>query len=189
MADVCDRSTNVTDLLPAMRSGDREACGQVMRALYQDLRRQARARLGAEYGERTLSATELVNESFLRLFTGARLPPLNDRKHLLALAARTMREVLVDAGRRRRAIKRCSANRQIDLARVVESLAGDSPPEALAAALGALEEIDPRQARIVFLRFFAGLTERDVGAVLGLSERTVQREWRIARAWLRRELA
>lgn len=180
---------DVTSLLPAVRAGDREACEKVMRALYQEFRRQARARLGAEYVERTLSTTELVNESFLRLFGGTQLPPLHDREHLLALATRAMREVLVDAGRHRKAAKRGPAEKRIALTEVVESLAGDPPPEALVLALDALEVVDPRQARIVSLRFFVGLNERETGAVLGLSERTVQREWRIARAWLRRELA
>lgn len=180
---------DVTALLPAVRAGDPEALEQVMRAMYQSLRQVAWSQLSGEYGERTLSATELVNESFLRMFAGAQLPDLAHRRHLLGVAARAMRQVLVDAARRRKATKRPSSEERLSLTGIVESLAADPDPEALADALDTLETMDPRQARIVELRFFAGLTEPEIAVVLGISSRTVQREWRMARAWLRRELS
>lgn len=180
---------DVTALLPAMRAGDPEALDRVMRQMYASLRQLARSQLRGEYAERTLSATELVNECFLRLFAGAPLPELAHRRHLLGVAARAMRQVLVDAARRRKAAKRPSAERGMSLTGIIDTLAADPDPEALDTALRELEAMDPQQAGIVELRFFAGLTEDEIALALGLSLRTVQREWRTARAWLRRELA
>ena len=97
---------DVTALLPAIRAGDPEALDRVMQTMYQSLRQLARVQLSGEYAERTLSATELVNESFLRMFAGAQVPDLAHRRHLLGVAARAMRQVLVDAARRRKAGKR-----------------------------------------------------------------------------------
>lgn len=180
---------DVTRLLPAVRAGDPEALERVMRAMYQSLRQLARAQLSGEHGDRTLSATELVNESFLRLFAGARLPELAHRRHLLGVAARAMRQVLVDAARRRKAAKRLAAEDRIGLTSIVDTFAGAADPESLVRALDELEAMDPRQARIVELRVFVGLTETEIAAVLGVSDRTVQRDWRMARAWLWREMA
>lgn len=178
----------ITALLPALQAGDQEALDRVMWEMYAALHQLARAQLDREYAERTLSATELVNECFLRLFTGASMPALADRRHLLAVAARAMRQVLIDGARRRSAGKRPPAHKRLSLTGIVDDLAADPDPVALDGALHALEAIDPQQARIVELRFFAGLTEAEIASVLEVSVRTVQREWRMARAWLRREL-
>lgn len=182
-------AVDVTALLPAARAGDRSALDEVMRAMYQSLRQLASAQLAAEHGERTLSATELVNESFLRLFAGARLPDLAHRRHLLGVAARAMRQVLIDAARRRNSAGRSAGRERLHLTQIAESLPIQTEPEALGLALDELQVLDPRQAQVVELRFFVGLTEDEIATVMGLSVRTVQREWRIARAWLLRELA
>ena len=179
----------VTVWLRGAMEGDAEAMDQVMRQMYAALRQVARQQLAGEYQPRTLSATELVNESFLRLFGGGSMPRVEDRRHLLGIAARAMRQVLIDAARRRNAAKRPSAEDRIALTEIIDTLADGAEPEALGRAIDDLEAIDPRQARIVELRFFIGLTEEEIAALLGLSVSTVQREWRIARAWLRRELA
>jgi|SRR5690554_6759219 len=180
--------TDVTALLPAARDGDPDALERVMQTMYQALHQLARRHLEREYGERTLSATELVNESFLRMFAGGRVPDLEHRRHLLALATRAMRQVLVDAGRRRKAGKRLAEEERLSLTEITACFAEEPDPLGLIRALEELEAIDPRQAAIVGLRFFAGLTEPQIAAVMGISERTVQREWRMARAWLRRAL-
>ena len=179
----------VTVWLKGALAGDAQAMDRVMRQMYAALRQIARQQLAGEYQPRTIGATELVNESFLRLFGGDAMPRVEDRRHLLGMAARAMRQVLIDAARRRNAAKRPAAEDRIALTEIVDSLAGGAEPEALGEAIDALEALDPRQARIVELRFFIGLTEEEIASLLGLSVSTVQREWRIARAWLRRELA
>ncbi len=179
---------DITALLPALNAGDAQAREEVVRLLYAAMHDLAAAQLRSERGPRSLSATELVNECFLRLF-GARHPPeLVNRQHALGLAARTMRHVLIDAARRRQARQKLGLVEQATLTHLGEALPVDEQPEALDDALNTLERIDPRQARIVELRFFAGLSQEETAEVLDVSVRTVQREWRIARAWLLREL-
>ena len=184
-----DVQQDVTTWLQDAIAGDASAMDRVMRQMYTALRQVARQQLGGEFQPRTLSATELVNEGFLRLFGGGATPQIENRRHLLGMAARAMRNVLIDAARRRNAAKRPAAEDRIALTEIVDSLAGAVEPEDLGRAIDVLEQIDPRQARIVELKFFVGLTEDEVAALLGLSVATVQREWRIARAWLRRELS
>ncbi len=179
---------DITALLPALNAGDAQAREQVMRHLYAAMHDLAGEQLRAENGPRTLSATELVNECFLRLFGVQRPPDVANRQHLLALAARTMRHVLIDAARRRQSHGRRALGEQITLTRIGEELPIDDQPDALNEALTALERLDPRQARIVELRFFAGLSQEETAETMEVSVRTVQREWRIAKAWLLREL-
>jgi RNA polymerase sigma factor (TIGR02999 family) len=181
-------AVDVTGLLPAVHAGDPEALARVMSAMYDALHRLAREQLAAEYGERTLGPTELVNEGFLRLFGAGRLPELADRRHLLGVAVRAMRQVLVDAARRRNAGKRVPAELCVPLDEAAVAEESSAAPGTVSAALAELEAIAPRQAQVVVLRVFAGLGERATAALLGVSERTVQRDWRMARAWLRREL-
>jgi RNA polymerase sigma factor (TIGR02999 family) len=179
----------VTRLLAAVRHGEGEAVETLMRHMYANLHRLAQAQLRREFGDCTLSATELVNEAFLRVFSGAELPPMHDRGHLLGLTARAMRRVLIDASRYRNAQKRPHPSDRVGLTEIAGSLAQDAAPDELDDALRRLEAMDERQARIVELRFFVGLSEADIAGALGVSERTVQREWRIAREWLKRELS
>lgn len=179
----------ITALLPALNAGDARAREQVVGALYAAMHQLAAVQLRAEHGPRTLSATELVNECFLRLFGARRPPEIVSRQHMLGLAARTMRRVLIDAARQRQARRRQGLGEPVTLTRIGEELPIDERPDALDEALDTLERLDPRQARIVELRFFAGLSQEETAETLAVSVRTVQREWRIARAWLLRELA
>jgi RNA polymerase sigma factor (TIGR02999 family) len=181
-------NVEVTQLLHAARSGDREALDEALRRMYDALHRLADEQLRQDRNERTLSATALVNEAYLRVFVGASLPQWESRGHLLGVTARAMRQVLIDAARRRKAAKRPQLRDRINLTEVVSSLAGEVEPDALDDALNRLEVIDARQARIVEMRFFVGLTAEQIGAALEISPSTVQREWRLARAWLQREL-
>lgn len=181
-------NAEITALLPAFNAGDTQARDQVVRALYSVMHELAAAQLRAERNPRTFSATELVNECFLRLFGALRPPEVLNRQHMLGLAARTMRRVLIDTARQRQARRRQGLGEQVTLTRIAEELPIDDQPETLDQALNTLERLDARQARIVELRFFAGLSQEETAELLAISVRTVQREWRIARAWLLREL-
>ena len=156
-------------------------------AAYADLRRIAEAFMRRERPGRTLQATALVHEAFLRLADAT--PAWRDQAHFAAIAARVMRQILVDEARARGAQKRWAA---LDRVSLHESLAGgdasDDMLPALDEALTRLERLDPEQARIVELRFFAGLTVEEAAEALGLSAATVKRRWALARAWLYREL-
>ena len=156
--------------------------------VYAELRRIAAAYMRREAPGQTLQATALVHEAYLRL--AASRPAWQDRQHFVAIAARSMRQVLVDRARARGAAKRWAA---LDRVSLHESIQGGSAPDdmlpALDEALTRLEQIDPEQARIVELRFFAGASVEDAAAALGMSPATLKRRWALARAWLYRELA
>jgi RNA polymerase sigma factor (TIGR02999 family) len=155
---------------------------------YAELRRLARRKLRHERADPALNTTTLVHEVYLRLAGQTRVG-LNDRGHLLALAAQAMRRVLVDHARRHRARKRGGDRRQVSLdegALVVEARA--ETLVALDEALGRLEALDARLCRVVECRFFSGLSEAETAEALGVTTRTVQRDWAKARAWLYREL-
>lgn len=149
----------------------------------------ARAYLRRERSDHSLQPTALVNEAFVRL-VGVNRIDWRDRAHFLAIAARTMRRVLVDHGRRRRNQKRGGGQAQVTF---TESLAIIDEPSndivALNDALDALAAIDERKSRVIELRCFGGLTVNESAAVLGVSPDTIQRDWRLAKAWIRRELA
>ena len=156
--------------------------------VYDELRRLAAVYMRRERPGQTLQATALVHEAYLRL--AGPNTPWNDRRHFIGIAARAMRQILVERSRARGAAKRWGA---LDRVSLHESLAGAAAPDdvlpALDEALEQLEKIDPEQARIVELRFFAGLTVEETADVLGLSPATVKRRWSLARAWLFRELS
>lgn len=182
------RGGEVTRLLKAAAGGDREALDRVLPLVYDELRRIARRQMGRERPGHTLHPTALVHEAYLKL-AGSLDAAVADRAHFLAIAARGMREILVDAARRRQARKRGGEWKRTLLA--TDALAADAPGVeilALDAALDRLEGVDPRLRQVVELRFFGGLTEEEVGGVLGLTSRTVRRDWVRARAWLYREL-
>lgn len=155
--------------------------------VYAELRRLAGVYIRRERPGQTLQATALVHEAYLRLAGPGR--PWTDRRHFVAIAARAMRQILVERARARGADKRWGALQRVSLR---ESLAGVDMPEdglpALDEALGRLEAFDPEQARIVELRFFAGLTVEEAADALGMSAATLKRRWSLARAWLYREL-
>jgi RNA polymerase sigma factor (TIGR02999 family) len=179
---------DVTELLVAWREGAAEACDHLFPLVYEELRRIAHRQLGRERSDHTLGTTALVHEAYLRLVDQKRAQ-WQDRGHFYSVAAQAMRRILVDYARRHRAAKRGGAWRQVTLDDAL--LAADERADTLVAldeALARLEALDARLARVVECRFFGGLRDADIGQVLGVTERTVQRDWVKAKAWLHREL-
>lgn len=167
--------------------GGQPDAAELVPAVYQELRRLAAAYLRRERPGQTLQATALVHEAYLRL-AGAGAP-WHDRRHFLAIAARSMRHIMVERARARGALKRWAG---LDRVTLTESIARGAEEEAmlpaLDEALSRLEQLDPEQARIVELRYFVGLTVEDAADALGISPATLKRRWALARAWLFREL-
>ena len=165
--------------------GDAHELAAVM---YDELRRLARAYMRRERPGQTLQATALVHEAYLRL-AGAGTP-WHDKRHFVGIAARSMRQILVERARARGAQKRWAGMHRVSFS---DSLAVFADPEAvlpaLDDALARLEQIDPEQARIVELRYFAGLSIEETADALGMSPATLKRRWALARAWLHRDLS
>ncbi len=182
-----DEIGNVTGLLRQYRAGDQDASAKLIAAAYDELHRVARRCMGNERSSHTLQATALVNEAFLRLTGGANVE-WQDRAHFYGVAARLMRQILVDYSRKRSAGKR-GGGRQISLDDAL--VVSDDRIEDVVAmdqVLARLEQMDPRQGRIVELRFFTGLSVEEIAEVMDISTPTVKREWASAKAWLHREL-
>lgn len=180
-----DSRTRITDLLRRHRAGDRGALDEVIPLVYNELNRAARRQLRGEPVGHTLSATALVHEAYLRL-ADLRELEWQDRAHFLAVAARAMRRVLVDHARRHRADKRGGGDRPVSLDEAL--IVADENMETVLAvdhALNRLVTLSPRLAQVVEYRFFGGLTEDETAAALGVTPRTVQRDWVKARGWLR----
>lgn len=180
---------SVTVLLRRAAAGNPEASASLFSAVYDELRRVAASALRRERAGHTLQPTALVHEAYVRLAAepGERW---RDRTHFLATAALAMRRILVDHARRRNALKRRHDERQVPLDTL--AAAADTPDVdilALDRALLDLAALDPRQARVVELRFFGGLSVEETAEVVGASIRTVKRDWQAARAWLRRAMA
>ncbi len=182
-------TVGVTRLLHDAQAGDPDALNEALRQMYDALRGIARAQLGNEQMERTLSATALVNEAYLKVFGGTKPPDWANRRHLLGVAARAMREVLVDSARRRNAAKRPREADRLQLTEISMELSDGVDYSALVECLDTLATLDRRQADIVAMRFFMGMSVEQIALAMGISTSTVQREWRLARAWLQRELA
>ena len=178
----------VTQLLIAWRNGDRAAFDQLIPLVESDLRRLARVRLKGERRDHTLQPAALVNETYLRLIN-EKAVDWQDRAHFFAIASDRMRDILVDYARRRARAKRGGQTIRVSFAEA-DHFASEPLPEIIAVdeALKTLTAADPRQGRIVVLRYFGGLTEDEIAAVLNLSTRTVRREWKSARAWLYSQL-
>ena len=186
-------SPDVTRLLIAWGAGDQDIGEQLLSAVYTELHRQATRAMRRESDEVTLQATALVHEAYLRLIDQSRVEWRN-RAHFFGVAAQLMRRILVDHARRRRARKRGDGVRPLALddADAVPGTPTEREPVdvlVLNDALERLADLDERQARIVELRYFAGLNIEDTAEALRISPATVKREWAVARAWLRRELA
>ncbi len=178
----------LTQLLHAWSDGDAGARTRLIELVYAQLRALAQAQLRREYGARTLSATGLVHEAYLRLCEQQGLS-FQDRAHFYGIAAVTMRRVLVEAARRRGAQKRGGDWRRVTLGAEIGALEARGVDLLdLDRALSTLATLDERQARIVELRFFAELSVEETAEVLGLSAATIKREWSVARAWLFRQL-
>lgn len=178
---------DITQLLDAAREGDRGALDRVLSTLYSELHQMARRQLAGQHGQ-TLDATALVHEAYLKL-GGAQLAA-QDRNHLLALSARAMRQVLVDDARARKADKRGGGQDALTLG--AAAAAGEAAAIEvlkLDELLESLHRLDARAAQIVELRYFGGYTEAEVAALLGISESTLRRDWRRARAFLLKETA
>jgi RNA polymerase sigma-70 factor (ECF subfamily) len=182
------RQARITNLLQRWSQGDREAAEEVLPLVYGELRRMAARELRRSRGGETLQATAIVHEVYLRL-AGKEEFGLASRSHFFALAARLIRQILVDYARRQHRLKRGGQAERVTLTETAGLLQPRGPDLlAVDAALKKLEALDPRKAAIVELRFFAGLTLEETAAQLGISAETVGREWRRTRAWLSNEL-
>ena len=177
----------VTALLRDWSGGDRAALERLMPIVYQELRRLAASYLRVERPDHTLQPTALVHEAYLRLVE-QRGVSWQNRAHFFGIAAQMMRRILVDHARRRQAAKRDAKALRLQTSWDGGESGRDPELLALDQALCGLESLDARQARIVELRFFGGLTVEETAEVAGVSPATVKREWRTARAWLAREI-
>jgi RNA polymerase sigma factor (TIGR02999 family) len=178
---------DVTALLVAWGEGNERALEQLTPLVHAELRKIARTYLAQERRNHTLEPTALINEAYLRLI-GMQQPTWQNRTHFYALAAQIMRRILVDFARARHYQKRGGGARHVTL---TEGLAIMEPGRDLLAldeALKALAVVDPRKSRVVELRFFGGLSAEETALVLGVSSKTVLREWQLAKVWLLREL-
>jgi RNA polymerase sigma factor (TIGR02999 family) len=189
------RPEAVTELLGALRAGVPGALERLLPLIYEDLSRIAHRQLRLELTGHTLCTTALVHEAYLRLVDQTRAQ-WADRTQFLAIAARVMRRVLVDHARRHRAVRRGGRElRRVPLELLLATDSGELAVEeradvlvALDAALDVLSRLEPRQARVVECRFFGGLTEDETADALGVTPRTVARDWVKARGWLLQEL-
>jgi len=183
----CSPIDEISALLARSRAGDAAALDRVTPILYAELKALAARALRGEREDHTLQTTALVNEAYLRLFDQRHISSAN-RAQFLALAAQAMRRVLVDHARKRAAAKRPSSDQRIAIDEIdLPETGGDLI--GLDGALQRLAEISPRQAKVVDLKFFAGLELEQIADVLDIARPTVVRDWRMARAWLERELA
>ncbi|MBV8477329.1 MAG: sigma-70 family RNA polymerase sigma factor [Acidobacteriaceae bacterium] len=174
----------VTALLNRLAEGDQTAAAQLAPLIYEELRRLAVGRLRRERPDHTLQATALVNEAYIKL-TAQRGAKWQNRAQFFALASQAMRRILVDYARTQHRVRRGGKQKKISLEEIC--VVSPEPSDELLAvdeSLAHLQRLDPRQARIVELRYFGGLTVDETAEALGISAKTVTREWNIARAWL-----
>jgi RNA polymerase sigma factor (TIGR02999 family) len=182
--------SDVTLILNAIEQGDPHAAERLLPLVYDELRRLAAHRLARENPGQTLQATALVHEAYLRLVGGDQAPHWNSRGHLFAAAAEAMRRILVDQARRKRSARHGGGRLRLDLP--ADLAAPESRSDDLVAldeALGRLERHDADAARLVKLRYFAGLSHQEAAQALGMSRGAADRLWALARAWLFRQLS
>jgi RNA polymerase sigma factor (TIGR02999 family) len=183
-----ESTTKTTQLLRAWASGDQQALSVLVPRVYRELRRLAGRCLRNERAGQTLQVTDLVHEAYLHL-AGTSQIDWQDRSHFFAVSATLMRRILVDRARRRTAAKRGGRVAEINIEQALDlSTRRSAELIALDDALKTLAGVDPRKARIVELRFFAGLEVKETAAVVGVSPETVMRDWKLAKAWLLKEL-
>src|SRR2546425_5710899 len=176
---------DVTRILSAIERGDTHAAAELLPLVYEELRKLAAQRLAQEKPGQTLQATALVHEAYLRLVGAQQGQRWDSRGHFFAAAAEAMRRILLNRARDKKRAKRGGECRRVDLDQI--EIALDTSDEQLIALDEALTQLaveDPNAARLVNLRFFAGLTLKDAAASLGLAPRTAERQWAYARAWL-----
>lgn len=190
-----ERAAEITGLLKAWEGGDESALDRLAPLIYDELRRNARLQMRLERPGNTLQTTALVNEAYLRLLRGG-MVHWKDRVHFFAVAAQIMRRILVDAARARSAAKRGGQARKVahssavNLDQVADaSWERGSELIAVDNALTELGQFDPRKAQVVELRFFGGFSVEETAQILAVSPQTVMRDWKLAKAWLTRELA
>ena len=183
-----DRTTETTQLLRAWANGDREALEALTPRVYQELRRIAGHCMQNERPGRSIQTTALVHEAYLKLIDVTSVD-WRHRAHFFAVSSQIMRRILLDRARRRTAAKRGGKSPCVDLDEAPDISSGRaSELIALDDALNALAEFDPRKARVIELRFFGGLSVEETAEVLKVSSDTVLRDWKLARAWLLKEL-
>lgn len=184
-----DPTSQVTRILEAVRTGDPGAPERLLDLVYEELRRLARSRLARERPGQTLQPTALVHEAYLRLFAGQE-PRWENRSHFFGAAAEAMRRILIERARRHSRLKRGGSRERVTLDEDATAQEGGDAEELLALdlALDRLEQRDPVMARVVALRYFAGLTVEETADTLDMAPRTVNRHWLAARAWLQREM-
>jgi RNA polymerase sigma factor (TIGR02999 family) len=180
--------SEITLILHAVQQGDRKAAEELLPLLYDELRKLAAQKMAGEPPGQTLQPTALVHEAWLRL-VGAKDRGFQNRAHFFGAAAEAMRRILVENARRKQRLKHGGGQRRMDLSQIDVAVASDD--ETVIAISDAMEKLashDPQGAELIRLRFFAGLSNAEAGEMLGLPERTAQRTWAYARAWLYAEL-
>jgi len=184
-----NRDPNVTELLLAWGSGDTDAMKHLAPLVYQELHRLAHIHMSKERDGHTLQTSALVNEAYLKLIDVRRIRWKN-RGHFFAMAGRLMRRILVDFARKRRFLKRGGAAEHVDFDENLMVSSRQSPDlVTVDDALNALASVDARKVQVVEMRYFAGLEVREIAEALNVSPETVRRDWRLAKAWLRRAIS
>jgi RNA polymerase sigma-70 factor, ECF subfamily len=178
---------NVTELLQAWRLGNASALEALLPLVYAELRRRARRYMALERRSHSLQSTDLIHEVYLRL-VGSKPVDWRNRSHFFALAARLMRQILVDHARSRGYVKRGGGARRVTFDEALVCSRPDQDLVGLDEAIQALAVTDARKGQVVELRFFGGLSVEETAEVLGVSRQTVIKDWRLSRAWLLREL-
>ncbi|MCA9193320.1 MAG: sigma-70 family RNA polymerase sigma factor [Planctomycetales bacterium] len=181
--------SDVTRILDAVQSGDVAKANELLSLVYEELRRLAAARMSAEPVGQTLSATALVHEAFLRLVGSESQSTWQNRSHFFAAAAQAMRRILIENARRKKRLKRGGNLQRVEFDEVLiatENL--DDEMLAVHESLDRLTTVSSAKAKLVELRYFAGLSAADAASMLGISKATADRDWAFARAWLKRDI-
>jgi len=180
--------SDITQVLKAVSKGQSGASEELLPLVYDELRRLAAARMAKEAAGQTLQPTALVHEAWLRL-VGSGNRTWQNRAHFFGAAAEAMRRILIESARRKSRLKHGGGQQRVDLAQLeVADAAPDDKILLIEEALQALEAEDPEKARVVVLKFFGGLTNQQVAETLGIGERTIDRQWAYAKAWLYRKI-
>lgn len=182
-------TADITQLLLDWREGNKNALDDLMPLVYDELRRLAQFYMRGQKAGHTLQTTALVNEAYLRLVDSSRVR-WQDRAHFFAISAQLMRRILVDSARSRNSLKRGGEVQKVELDDETVAALTDDKVDLLALdeALKELAGLSPRQSKVVELKYFGGLTEKEIAETLDISARTVKRDWSVARAWLFRRM-